>query len=88
MRSTRSALHPGEAIFIPRGAVHAFANRGADDAKFLAVVTPGVLGPDYFKEIGAVLSAAAGGPPDPAAIGEVMRRHGLTRARVSTTGER
>jgi hypothetical protein len=27
-----------------------------------------------------VLRAAAGGPPDPAAIGEVMRRHGLTPA--------
>jgi quercetin dioxygenase-like cupin family protein len=73
-------LHPGEVVFIARGAVHAFANRSADDAKFLAIVTPGVLGPDYFEEIGAVLSAAAGGPPDPAAIGEVMRRHGLTPA--------
>ena len=50
-------LHPGEVVFIPRGAVHAFANRSADDAKFLAVVTPGVLGPDYFNEIAAVLSA-------------------------------
>jgi quercetin dioxygenase-like cupin family protein len=76
----RRELHPGEVVFIPRGSVHAFANHGADDAKFLAVVTPGVLGPDYFKEIGAVLSAAAGGPPDRAAIGEVKRRHGRTPA--------
>jgi quercetin dioxygenase-like cupin family protein len=73
-------LHPGEAVFIPRGAVHAFENRSDADAKFLAVVTPGVLGPNYFNEIAAVLRAAAGGPPDPAAIGEVMRRHGLTPA--------
>jgi quercetin dioxygenase-like cupin family protein len=71
-------LHPGGVVFIPRGAVHAFENRSADDAKFLAVVTPGVFGPDYFKEIAAVLAAAAGGPPDPAAIAEVMHRHGLT----------
>ena len=70
-------LHPGEVVFIPRGAVHAFENRHDGDAKFLAVVTPGDFGPDYFNEIAAVLSAA-GGPPDPAAIGEVMRRHGLT----------
>jgi quercetin dioxygenase-like cupin family protein len=76
-------LHPGEVIFIPRGAVHAFENRCADDAKFLAVVTPGVLGPNYFQEIAAVLSAAAGGPPDRAAMGEVMRRHGLTPATAS-----
>ena len=31
-------LHPGEVVFIPRGAVHAFENRSDDDAKFLAVV--------------------------------------------------
>ena len=79
----RRELHPGEVVFIPRGAVHAFENRSAGAAKFLAVVTPGVLGPDYFKEIGAVLGAAAGGPPDRTAIGEVMRRHGLTPAMAS-----
>jgi quercetin dioxygenase-like cupin family protein len=72
-------LHPGEVVFIPRGAVHAFENRHDGDAKFLAVVTPGVFGPNYFHEIAAVLSAA-GGAPNPAAIGEVMRRHGLTPA--------
>jgi quercetin dioxygenase-like cupin family protein len=76
-------LHPGEVVFIPRGAVHAFENRSADDARFLAVVTPGALGPDYFKEIAAVLGATAGGPPDRAAIGAVMRRHGLTPANGS-----
>ena len=79
-------LHPGEVVFIPRGAVHAFANRSSDNAKFLAIVTPGVLGPNYFDEIAAVLSTGAGGPPDRAAIGEVMRRHGLTPATAS--GER
>jgi mannose-6-phosphate isomerase-like protein (cupin superfamily) len=73
-------LHPGEVVFIARGAVHAFANRSSEHAKFLAVATPGVLGPDYFKAIAAVLDAAAGGPPDRAAIGDVMRRHGLTPA--------
>jgi quercetin dioxygenase-like cupin family protein len=73
-------LHPGEVVFIPRGAVHAFENRADIDAKFLAVVTPGVLGPHYFHEIGAVLGAAGGAPPNRAAIGEVMRRHGLTPA--------
>jgi hypothetical protein len=50
------------------------------DAKALAIVSPGILGPDYFREIAAVVQAAAGGPPDPAALAEVMRRHGLTPA--------
>jgi hypothetical protein len=67
----------------PRGGVHAFENRSGGDAKFHAVVTPGALGPDYFHEIAAVLSATSGGPPDQAAIGEVMRRHGLTPAMPS-----
>jgi hypothetical protein len=39
-----------------------------------------VLGPDYFREVAAVVEAGAGGPPDLAAIGAVMRRHGLTPA--------
>jgi len=71
---------PGEALFIPRGAVHQFDNTQDIDAKALAIVTPGILGPDYFREVAAVLDAAAGGPPDFAAIGAVMRRHGLTPA--------
>jgi quercetin dioxygenase-like cupin family protein len=73
-------LHPGEVVFVPRGAVHAFENRHHADARFLAVITPGLLGPAYFHEIAAALTGADGGPPDPAAIGAVMRRHGLTPA--------
>ncbi|HSC92893.1 MAG TPA: cupin domain-containing protein [Gaiellaceae bacterium] len=72
---------PGEAVCIPRGAVHHFDNTGAVDARALAIVTPGVLGPEYFREVAAVLDAADGGAPDLAAIAAVMRRHGLTPAR-------
>ncbi|MGH3002680.1 MAG: cupin domain-containing protein [Gaiellaceae bacterium] len=68
----------GEVLCIPRGAVHQFANLGDLDARTLAIVTPGILGPDYFREVAAVLDAAAGGPPDLAALVAVMRRHGLT----------
>jgi quercetin dioxygenase-like cupin family protein len=71
---------PRELLCIPRGAVHRFDNGHKVDAKMLAIVTPGILGPDYFREIAAVAKAAAGGPPDPAAIAQVMRRHGLTPA--------
>src|SRR5215213_8649447 len=71
---------PGEALCIPRGAIHHFDNRGDLDAKALAIVTPGVLGPDYFREVAAVFADSGAGPPDLARIGEVMRRHGLTPA--------
>ncbi len=74
---TPTPIGTGEAVCIPRGAVHSFANTGEVDATALAIVTPGILGADYFREVKAVLDAAAG-PPDAAALGEVMRRHGLT----------
>ena len=78
---TDHEVGPGDAVFIPRGAVHGFVNRGDTDARFLAVTTPGLLGPAYFREMGAVVKAAAGGPPDLEAVKDVMRRHGLTPAR-------
>jgi quercetin dioxygenase-like cupin family protein len=81
VEGTAIDVGPGEALVIPRGAVHRFDNTGDLDAKALAIVTPGILGPEYFREVAAVLDSAAGGPPDAAAIGAVMRRHGLTPAR-------
>jgi quercetin dioxygenase-like cupin family protein len=73
-------IGPGEALCIPRGAVHRFDNTRDVDATALAVVTPGIVGPDYRRELAAIVDAAAGGPPDFAALREVMRRHGLTPA--------
>ena len=73
-------IGPGEAVCVARGTIHGFENHGDSDATFLAIATPGVFGRAYFEEIGAVLAATAGGPPDLAAIGDVMRRHGLTPA--------
>jgi len=73
-------IGPGEAVCVQRAQVHGFENHGDVDATFLAIATPGVFGPAYFREIGEVLAASAGGPPDLAALGEVMRRHGLTPA--------
>ena len=80
VEGTDHDIGPGDAVFIPRGAVHGFVNRGETAARFLAVTTPGLLGPAYFREISEVVSAAAGGPPDLHAVKDVMRRHGLTPA--------
>ena len=73
-------IGPGEAVCVSRGQIHGFDNRGSVDARFLAIATPGVFGSAYFREIREVLDASSGSPPDLAAIGEVMRRHGLTPA--------
>jgi quercetin dioxygenase-like cupin family protein len=76
----RVDVGPGELLCIPRGVVHRFENEYDVDARMLGIVTPGILRSDYFRELAALVEAAAGGPPDPPAIGEVMRRHGLTPA--------
>jgi quercetin dioxygenase-like cupin family protein len=73
-------IGPGDAVCVPRGRIHGFENHGSADARFLAIATPAVFGAAYFREIGEVLAASAAGPPDLAAIGEVMRRHGLAPA--------
>jgi quercetin dioxygenase-like cupin family protein len=76
----KSDVGPGQVLCIRRGAIHRFDNGHSVDAKMLAIVSPGILGPDYFREMAAVIKGAAGGPPDPAALAAVMRRHGLTPA--------
>ena len=74
----RTDLNPGEALFIPRRVIHGFSNGGDVRARFLAVISPGLLGSSYFRDVADVL--AGGGPPDIERLGEVMRRHGLTAA--------
>lgn len=77
---TRIDVGPGQALCIPRGAVHRFDNHGSRDVKALCVITPAAIGPQYFRESAAVINAAAGGPPDKVKMAEIMRRHGLTPA--------
>jgi quercetin dioxygenase-like cupin family protein len=73
-------VRPGQALCIPRGAVHRFDNPGSQDAKALCVITPAAIGPQYFREVSDVVKASAGGPPDRARMADIMRRHGLTPA--------
>jgi quercetin dioxygenase-like cupin family protein len=76
----QTKIGPGEVLCIPRGVVHRFDNDHEADAKMLAIVSPGILSFDYFREMAAVIEGATDGPPDPAALAEVMGRHGLTPA--------
>jgi quercetin dioxygenase-like cupin family protein len=71
---------PGDALCIPRGAIHRFDNNGIQDVKALCVITPAAISPEYFRESAEVINAAAGGLPDRARLVEIMRRHGLTPA--------
>jgi quercetin dioxygenase-like cupin family protein len=69
---------PGETCFIPRGAVHGFNNLRQEDARALAVITPALLGPIYFKEVAEIINA--GGPPDLEKLKMVMAKHGMIPA--------
>ncbi len=71
---------PGQALCIPRGAVHRFDNQSDQDVKALCVITPAAIGPQYFRECAEVINQAAGGPPDRGKMAEIMCRHGLTPA--------
>jgi quercetin dioxygenase-like cupin family protein len=74
------AVFPGQALCIPRGAVHQFANHGTEAAKVLVIITPAVIGPEYFRESAEAINAAAEGPPDHVKLVAIMRRYGLTPA--------
>jgi quercetin dioxygenase-like cupin family protein len=80
VEGTSLDVGPGDALCIPRGAVHRFDNNGTRDAKGLCVISPAAIGPEYFRESAEVINAAAGGPPDRGKMVEIMRRHGLTPA--------
>jgi quercetin dioxygenase-like cupin family protein len=70
---------PGQALCIPRGAVHRFDNQRSQAVRALCVVTPAAIGPQYFRDSAEAINAA-GDPPDRAKMAEIMRRHGLTPA--------
>jgi len=79
--STPIEVGPGQALCIPRGAVHRFDNLGSEDVKQLVIITPAIMGPAYFREAAEVIGAAKGGPPDRAKMMDVFRRHGMTLAK-------
>ena len=68
----------GESYFIPRGAVHGFDNLRQTEAKALAIVTPALIGRDFFAEIAAIVNP--GGPPDLEKLTAVYAKHGLVPA--------
>jgi quercetin dioxygenase-like cupin family protein len=76
---------PGQALCIPRGAAHRFDNFGNEDVVQLAVISPAIMGPAYFREAAEVISVAAAGPPNPQTIMDLFRRHGMTLATLPVT---
>ena len=77
-RGTSDRRGPGQALCIPRCAIHRFDNNGGQDAKVLCVVTP--AGPQFLRDSAETIDPAAGGPSNPVKIAAIKRAHGLTPA--------
>jgi quercetin dioxygenase-like cupin family protein len=67
-------IGPQQSAFIKRGVVHGFRNDTQEPSTCLCIVTPGLLGTAYFREIATLLT---GGPPDPLKMKEIMLRYRL-----------
>ncbi|HEX3570027.1 MAG TPA: cupin domain-containing protein [Acidobacteriaceae bacterium] len=48
-------IGPGHFLCIPRGAIHRFDNLHPTLSRTVAVITPGILGPNYFRGIFAAV---------------------------------
>ena len=68
-------VHPGQQLDIPRGTVHSHTNLHHHTARMMCLLTPGLVGPEYFRELAATLQAD--GPPDIAGLSNIMVRYGV-----------
>ena len=64
---------PGDLVFKPRNEWHTFWNAGDEPARILEIISPAGF-EQFFAELGPL---AAGGAPDPEAMGELCARFGL-----------
>jgi quercetin dioxygenase-like cupin family protein len=53
---------PGSFVFIPRGLVHAFVNKGSEGVRSLVILSPAGL-ETFFKELGELAKAYPEGAP-------------------------
>ena len=67
-------LTAGQTMRTPKGSVHGFSNPFGSVARALITLAPDI-GPRYFQDVAAVVNA--GGPPNKAALLDVMSRYGL-----------
>ena len=71
----QTQLRRGEQLFVPRGVVHTFTNQHQSTARMMCILTPGKVGPEYFRDLAAVFDAS--GSPNLAELGAVMTRYGV-----------
>jgi len=68
-------LNPGRQLHIPRGTIHSYTNPDDRPARMMCLLTPGLVGPEYFRELASAFTE--GGPPNIIDIGNIMLRYGV-----------
>jgi len=67
-------VHPGGRLMIPRGVSHSMTNMHETTTRMICLYTPGIMGPEFFREIGQHFHDDV---PDVAAVGEILNRYGI-----------
>jgi mannose-6-phosphate isomerase-like protein (cupin superfamily) len=70
-------VSPGQQLYIPRGTVHSYSNMRSDTCRMMCLLTPGLVGPEYFRELAAVLRRDGA---DIAGLSTIMTRYGVIPA--------
>ena len=73
---------PGDLVFKPRNQWHTFWNAGDEPCRILEIISPAGF-EQFFAELGPL---AAGGAPDPEAMGELCARYALDMQPESVPG--
>lgn len=71
-------IGPGQSLCIRRGQVHGFANTSGSVSRSLLVVSPALIGPEYFRGVAEIFASGADMPEIRTRLMELMRRFGLT----------
>jgi quercetin dioxygenase-like cupin family protein len=70
-------LGPSEQLYIPRGMTNCVMNLHKSPARILCLVTPGILGPEYFRELASLKRTGSYNAPDRDEVHAVMARYGV-----------
>jgi Cupin domain len=70
-------LGPSEQLFIPRGMTNNVLNLQQSPARFLCLITPGLLGPEYFRDLAALERSGSFDFPKREDVHAVMARYGI-----------
>ncbi len=70
-----NVVNKGVVLQIPRGVPHFYENRHHTAARVLCLQTPGVIGPEYYKELASHYSQD--GIADIASLATTMTRYGI-----------